>query len=390
MIGATEGFARERLGNRAKAAVSQLVAKTVLPSASLKTRIGGLDELRGIATLWVLVCHGSGTTTWMPRAFAGYGYHGVVLFFIVSGYLITKILIGNESRGEPVRLFYLRRFIRIWPLMIVALLLGCYGRATGSENIVFNFLFVNNYSMASGLEPPFRTDVMWSLAIEEQFYLFWPLVFFVVPRRMIPALLSIVVLVGFLFDGGVLTGGVPINPEFSHAAMQYIALGACVAFGRKGLRAALFAGAAFFIIYLVHGGSPWARNIQWPMWYGLTWGMFALVYATVHFRPIINSAFLAHIGRLCYGIYILHFFVTVVAFTLFDRGVFFAPFTFALLSYLAGLTSFYVIERPALSLRPHLEQSSKTQVVLLLCVLAVVLSSAAVLAVRVGHIAHGI
>ena len=61
-------------------------------------RIPGLDELRGLSILWVVWCHGTSLWTWMPSVFSGYGFHGVVLFFVISGFLIPLSQLDDLRR----------------------------------------------------------------------------------------------------------------------------------------------------------------------------------------------------------------------------------------------------------------------------------------------------
>jgi len=140
--------------------------KIQLPSsAAAPSRIAGLDELRGLSILWVLLCHVTVLWKWMPASFSGYGFHGVVLFFIISGYLITRILIDSLGSDQFFRKFYISRIFRIWPLMLLALAVSLVIEPKGILALPFNLLMVNNYAYAFGVEPMVRTDVMWSLAI---------------------------------------------------------------------------------------------------------------------------------------------------------------------------------------------------------------------------------
>jgi peptidoglycan/LPS O-acetylase OafA/YrhL len=143
------------------------------------------------------------------------GFIGVSLFFVLSGFLITRILIGCRGRlnagesslGREVRVFYIRRTLRIFPLyygtLLVLALLPDAGSQTafGVRQIhdrlpyhltyTFNWLFSfpEHYSRG-GFERHF-----WSLCVEEQFYLFWPWLILLVPRRLLlPALLATIAL----------------------------------------------------------------------------------------------------------------------------------------------------------------------------------------------------
>lgn len=351
------------------ARLSGFMNRTRVESTSLNTRIGGLDELRGLSILWVMLCHGSVLFTWLPSSLGGYGFHGVVLFFIISGYLITKILLQQVESGEPLAHFFIRRALRIWPLMLVALAIGAAMMPHYAGAIAFNLLLVNNYAMAFGIEPVFRTDVMWSLAIEEQFYLLWPFVIFGLRRRALPFALGGIILTGFCFDAGLLKSPwtLPIFKS-TYGCMQYIALGAAVALGRKGLNAALAALGAFVLLFALKHGSHALEQFR-TIWWGITVALFALVYVTVHQRPLVHSAVLAFSGRLCYGLYIIHFFLSWLILSRLGPGLIVPGALYFAASFALALASFHLLEKPALSLRPVLEASPRLQVWLLAAVM---------------------
>ena len=352
-------------------AAQTFMARTRIESASLKTRIPGLDELRGVAVLWVMVSHGAILFTWLPLALMGYGYHGVVLFFIVSGYLITRILVDQIATGKPLMQFFVRRFLRIWPLMIAALAVGAALMPQYAGSAAYNFLLVNNFSRAFGIEPVFRTDVMWSLAIEEQFYLLWPFAVLALGRRLLPVAVFGIILTGFCFDAGINPNPWTL-PVFSatYGCMQYIALGAAVALGREGLRAAIAAIVVFIALFAVSSGLRFFAELRY-IWWGITIALFAVVYATVHWRPLVVSRFLAFSGRLCYGLYIIHFFFSYAVLENIGRGWIVPGAAYFAASYAVAIASLYLLERPALALRPRIEAEPRLQAVLLIAVLCV-------------------
>lgn len=158
----------------------------------LRRQMPGLDILRGVAVLSVFCYHGlfwyqptyyHGLTSDARRVAAPFifGWLGVNLFFILSGFLITGILIDTRERKNYWRSFYVRRVLRIMPLYLVTIavvfaiydlhpfyLLLCLLYAA---NMTFYFANVSDYS-------PF-----WSLAVEEQFYLVWPLLAYHLRKR---------------------------------------------------------------------------------------------------------------------------------------------------------------------------------------------------------------
>jgi peptidoglycan/LPS O-acetylase OafA/YrhL len=156
--------------------------------------IPALDGLRAVAVLLVVVAH-LGADHAVPGGF------GVTLFFWISGYLLTGQMIAEFDRSGTIRFggFYLRRVLRLLPAALVFLLLagGCFalagGRITpfGWLSAVFygaNYydLFVGYRSTVPGVRHPFI--ILWSLAIEEHFYLLWPCALLVLLRRRRAAL----------------------------------------------------------------------------------------------------------------------------------------------------------------------------------------------------------
>src|SRR5258706_13600578 len=159
----------------------------------------GLDCLRGLAILMVMMVHFGGTTDhgipgaalWFSRL-TGAGWCGVDLFFVLSGFLITGILYDAKGAPGGLRTFYARRVLRIFPLyygtlvvLFVILPLLAPGPNPGLEKVAqqqgwlwlyfsnFAAVFIGDHTFAGGLV---QAGHFWSLAIEEQFYLVWPLV----------------------------------------------------------------------------------------------------------------------------------------------------------------------------------------------------------------------
>ena len=150
------------------------------PKWRLPAAIPELDGLRGLAILLVLICH---SAFWVEspglRSFFGSGRVGVDLFFVLSGFLITGILLDTRNNRRRTRDFYIRRGLRIWPLYFVFLLLAVLllRRMLPPQLHLWAYvLFVQNffYYEAAGavLQPT------WSLAVEEQFYAVWPWIAF--------------------------------------------------------------------------------------------------------------------------------------------------------------------------------------------------------------------
>ena len=346
-----------------------------IKSASIPNRIAGLDELRGIAVLVVMIAHGAGFSGFIPGWAAAYGSQGVYLFFAISGYLITRILLDAGAKEEPLSTFYVRRFLRIWPLMLAALLFSALAYPGTRDAVAYNLILMNNYAMAAGIEPAFRTDVMWSLAIEEQFYLVWPFAVALAGRKWLPYLIAPIICVGFLFDSGVLDSGGLIAGRTTQGDMQYIALGAAIALGRPGLVAAVVGVLSFAATFAVIKGASSFNFI----WYGIALASFAATFITVHVAPLIRFPPLAHLGRLCYGLYLIHFFVAEYVSHAMPAG----PASFGVyiaISYAFALASLFLFEAPILNTRRIFERSTKARSALALVVAVMVIGALAFVA----------
>src|SRR5262245_34719431 len=144
-------------------------------------RLPQLDGLRALAVLGVLVCH-STDSEW-----AHLGPFGVRLFFVISGFLITRILL--EQRGAPVgsvlRAFYWRRLGRIAPLYYVALIVYWSFGVPGAREL-WPWLVTYTSNMVDPATPLGFVGHFWSLAVEEQFYLVWPPLVLLLSRRTLP------------------------------------------------------------------------------------------------------------------------------------------------------------------------------------------------------------
>ena len=149
-----------------------------------------LDTLRFFAFLGVFIAHIfgvlSGGASWPPgteRSLASMGIYGVDLFFALSAFLLTRLFFKEREAtgGIDVRSFYVRRILRIWPLyfFFIAFVL-CLGRffftalALPPLYLLMLLLFLGNFSLPNLPVPPFAVALLWTISVEEQFYLVWP------------------------------------------------------------------------------------------------------------------------------------------------------------------------------------------------------------------------
>lgn len=139
-----------------------------------------LDGLRAISILLVLTAHSPVTPLHALN-----GYTGVTIFFVISGFLITTLLLREEQRSGRADLigFYIRRVFRLLPLYLIALALFSLGVVLGlgenpgnyGQRLILFLTFSNEFAT------PGTFGHSWSLAVEEKFYIFWPLIAFAIP-----------------------------------------------------------------------------------------------------------------------------------------------------------------------------------------------------------------
>jgi len=170
-----------------------------LPALQYKGHIPGLDGLRGLAILLVLVYHGlDGSMPWTsisnwlrwPVMATQYGSSGVQLFFILSGFLITSILLDSRASSGYYKKFYLRRSLRILPAYLLLLTVLKADHVIGWKFVLAALLYIANMAEIVGASNA-EYGPLWSLAVEEQFYLLWP---FVVRRYSSASLTRIILL----------------------------------------------------------------------------------------------------------------------------------------------------------------------------------------------------
>lgn len=189
-----------------------LVAKkeiTVLNTDSHKVFFPNLDGLRFFAFFLVYLQHGFGGAVALnenhnfflvavKNAVFASGWAGVSFFFVLSGFLITYLILTEISLTGKIDVgaFYVRRVLRIWPLYYLVLLFAFVMYPVGKSlislstyieagNPLYYIFFLSNFdviNLGQG-HGAMSTNITWSVAIEEQFYLCWPLLFFILPRR---------------------------------------------------------------------------------------------------------------------------------------------------------------------------------------------------------------
>jgi peptidoglycan/LPS O-acetylase OafA/YrhL len=340
-----------------------------------------LDGLRGIAILGVVATHSNLANVWA-------GDIGVDVFFVLSGFLITSLLIEEWGAFHSISLrrFYARRALRLLPALMVLIAVFVTWHCLVSSRVVavrtaldgLNALFYStNWMFALGLRQPVHVFAhTWTLSIEEQFYLSWPLLLILLLSRCGSggSMFRWVVLGMFLFfmERILITASVPsglYNWLFygtdARADAMLAGCAAAIALGsrsiaRNGSLSSALKYSAWFIAIpgLVLIGIPAGSSPEFcAIGLHITTGLLAvLILIEVVIREegllcsLLSRRWLVHVGKVSYGLYLWHYpiFTEVQA----QKW----PFRYELvvefgLTALATVFSFYVVERPALKLK---------------------------------------
>ncbi len=304
-----------------------------------------LDALRFFAFLGVFLNHSFHTTTAAVKESSIHQFVselfinaelGVNFFFVLSGFLITFLLLNEQQLKGKIHIgyFYMRRFLRIWPLYFASVffgfvifpylksLLGQVPTETASPFLYITFL-PNFDTLYNGSPDASMLGVLWSVGIEEQFYLIWPLLLFFLPLRFYPYLFSIILLFSFGFR---YLHPDPVTLKYhTFSAISDMCVGGFVAYGiymserfKKWIEQlpkntiALF----YFIgVVLYFGRSTFFQEV-WPLSMAferlIFSGFFAFVvleqcYAKHSLFKAGNNRFTTYWGVRSYGLYCLHF-----------------------------------------------------------------------------------
>jgi peptidoglycan/LPS O-acetylase OafA/YrhL len=283
-------------------------------SYQAKKRFGSLDGLRAISILAVIWHHAA--PEWINNVLVDMGTYGVTLFFAISGFLITTLLLRERDKNSRIDLkaFYMRRVLRILPLYYGVLLLYIIivavleKDAAIKQDFFSNLIYFATYTSNLFVELDGRVIFYfsWSLAAEEQFYLVWPPLLYLAARNSRALALLTVVLVAVIIDRlvvGHMLGFVPI-------AIVGGSLLAVILHTRAGFQVvAKFLGQKWSVIVitaaLVVALSLVASTIIIHLLMVLLVGCCVIREDHV-IAPALSIKWIAYIGQISYGMYMLH------------------------------------------------------------------------------------
>jgi peptidoglycan/LPS O-acetylase OafA/YrhL len=302
-------------------------------SPLLRKNMPELDSVRGIAVLLVVWAHtavGGSLPHWFTpflAHFSSFGWLGVNLFFVLSGFLITGILLESKKQPDYYRRFYYRRALRILPAYVLTVVLYSLSFERNLGFIALSAFYLYNFATLFGVSGGYTP--LWSLAVEEQFYLLWPTVVRRLGRGGIAVIASAIVVL------------CPASRAFSlhlgHSDLGYytwfvadaLALGALttlfirlrhttasrVALTGLGL---LLASAALVAFAALPGPLNRTTDVGGTILYTCaSFGSAAIILLFVatsqsKLRALVQAAPLRFYGRISYGLYLCHSMVFVV------------------------------------------------------------------------------
>jgi peptidoglycan/LPS O-acetylase OafA/YrhL len=292
----------------------------------LPSYIPELQGLRGLAVLAVVFyhCHPRLEGTWVHYA-SLWGWAGVNLFFVLSGFLITSILLESRSKEKYFRNFYGRRALRIWPVYVLVLVIvylnapwfigPTISAAVKSAPWLAYIFFVQNLFH---LTLPPAIGPTWSLAIEEQYYFLWaPIVRFLRAPWMLAAVLGAALVASPLLR---LANFPWMTLTNTLIHLDGIALGSLIALGLHTLglsrRHWLWMGLCAMLLGFaatatIAGGTAFLDSALAVAFAG---AMLAAIASTGARNPIsaaLRSGPLAFYGRISYGLYMIHIMVFI-------------------------------------------------------------------------------
>lgn len=309
-----------------------------------------LDGLRGIAILLVMIYHFSTykfiTHNVLDRAITHIfktGWIGVILFFVLSGFLITSILLNSKNSDHYFSTFYIKRLLRIFPLYYLYLALVFFviyplffDHASSVEQskmvvakdaqVWFWFYLANIKEFISGTFFGGSVSHLWSLSIEEQFYVVWPIIVLFFPVKnlkflsIVLVIIAVILRIVFYFKG--------ISPgliySFTLTRMDSIIMGALVAiivyqgtvikYNRVKIIFIIFTLLSIGMLYSL-GKRAGSHAIIYTIGFSIIGIAFALLVTLLQsptpflFRYLFSNKILVFFGKYSYALYLIHPFV---------------------------------------------------------------------------------
>jgi peptidoglycan/LPS O-acetylase OafA/YrhL len=371
----------------------QLMAKQMRGGIQIPKYIPQFDGLRGIAILAVLLAHLTYLNSIRFASIFQYGRTGVDLFFVLSGFLITGILLDTKALPGYFKNFYARRALRIWPLYygILSLFfiffpLAFPQHSFSTDRNTWPYYVTYTQNLFFHFDRSLPLTPTWSLAVEEQYYMLWAPVVFLCGRKSLRNILLGMIAFSFCFRVISSYRGAPLDfvHNFTLCRLEPLAAGGLAAlwlrsekctpakWARGGMMA-LTIGVAGIALALVDWGSD-SPIYSYPFLAAAFAGILALSLTANPANTFVGRAltqrWLVYIGRISYGVYLIHvpifMAVGVAARRIWGRPNYSGPrqalilfAAFAAVFLLASI-SWFCFEQPILRLKEYFRPEKPT------------------------------
>ena len=353
-----------------------------------------LDGLRFFAVVMVMIGHWL-QWQWTNPVLVNFPFvHGVILFFVLSGFLITRILLTkkdeltttNTNKSYLIKNFYIRRFLRIFPIyyLLLAILFAIDYKNTRD---LFPWLVTYSSNIYQSINNIYVGDFnhFWSLAVEEQFYLFWPfLILFIKPNKVFQTIcitiISAILLKSYFY---LYIGKWMATTYFTLNCMHALGIGALLSYFTLYNKKLIEILAKPIFLYLCFFMYLFLLYIQYK--YKIGWYkevgdevVFAILSAFIILRAsrngfrlglryILENKFIVYSGKISYGLYVYHLFMPALFFII-APGIglsisnkYTAFIAFYFLTFLVAHISWIIIEKPVMNLKskvPYIKQTN--------------------------------
>ena len=308
-----------------------------------RMHFASLDGVRGIAILLVIIYHFSSSLSVLGLdnpvfGFLRVGWCGVDVFFVLSGFLITGVLLDTKSSPDYFKNFYARRVLRIFPLYYGSILVvfalrlalpaaGVWGLHDGllsPGSMLWPGLYLQNFAIfLKGSSVTGVTTHYWSLAVEEHFYLVWPLLVWLATKRQIMMLAVAVVIFSMLARTGIYLHGTDLDRVFglTPLRMDGLAIGAIASLvirGRDGMEVVVrrawlaFVAAGLLLVALLglrhttHQYDPAMWIFAYPLVAAVTATGLLVGMGPGPVRRFLSLRPLCWFGKYSFGLYVWH------------------------------------------------------------------------------------
>ena len=335
----------------------------------------GLDGLRFIAVAGVMISHWTYIYSY-HKITLGLGIHGVNLFFVLSGFLISRILIANKELNEKptftLKQFYIRRALRIFPLYYLVLLFAFIADVPTCRPVIGWLLTytANIRSFFGGIDLKWMIH-FWSLSVEEQFYIFFPLLVMITPKKhllklffslTVLAVLSRIIAFQFIPDKA---NAEWVSFAFTPCCFDCFSIGAILAYlfiyNQPLLKRILKNSLPFWICFIISLISYFIYTERTPPLAVITSGRFlfavfcfwligkvSLGEFKKSFWVFLNNGMVVYLGKISYGLYIIHYFMRYIFESLSFPGV---EFVYLATTILLASLSWKYFEKPINNLK---------------------------------------